>query len=328
MNKTISFLAISNCILLLYGCYVYTTNGNIKRFPTQLMELIEPDKTRIKNKCKWLSVSSENLRICIFGSEQSNTKLIIYGDSHAEALYDELNQLLLEREIKGIFLQNDNCILPKIEDVKNNLQKINCEKSLQGIAQVMREENPSYTMISLRWTYRIYPLINNSNRIFDNKEGGIERGNSVIRNAIKKTTVELDQNKQDNLYSLLDILLVENGRTFIIYQVPEVGWNVPMLNFKNYLNGNFGVDITTSKNVYIQRTSVIKKWLDEYVKKRAIDKIEPENIFCNHEYYPERCVAQYKNQPYYYDDNHLSNMGAKKLLNAFSKELDADKNRN
>ena len=58
--------------------------------------------------------------------------------------------------------------------------------------------------------------------------------------------------KSENLYSLLDMLLAKNGRTFIIYQVPEVGWNVPMLNFKNFLNGNLGDDITTSKNVFIQ----------------------------------------------------------------------------
>jgi len=52
---------------------------------------------------------------------------------------------------------------------------------------------------------------------------------------------------------------------------------------------------------------------DEYEKNKKFISIKPELIFCD-SFVRNRCVAQYQTIPFYFDDDHLSDVGARLVV--------------
>ncbi len=101
----------------------------------------------------------------------------------------------------------------------------------------------------------------------------------------------------------------------LVYPIPEVGWNVPAYaaRLKAHSVGSTN-DLTTSHQLFIERNKRAYEALDDIGEHPNLIRIKPENILCN-TYVKGRCVAQIDGVPLYSDDDHLSNAGARLVVN-------------
>ena len=115
-----------------------------------------------------------------------------------------------------------------------------------------------------------------------------------------------------NLINSIRSMLDSGRRVVLIYPVPEMGWDVPSRLSKIYrVNHSISPpDASTSYSRFLERNKKAYDALDAIGQHQNLIRIKPENILCN-TYVKERCIAQLNGVSLYYDNNHLSDAGAR-----------------
>ena len=65
------------------------------------------------------------------------------------------------------------------------------------------------------------------------------------------------------------------------------------------------------------------KVFDTFSDKKALERVKPEKIFCGI-VEQDRCLVQHNGTPYYYDDDHLSDAGAKMVVSKIISSLNQE----
>ncbi|MEZ4576384.1 MAG: SGNH hydrolase domain-containing protein [Vampirovibrionales bacterium] len=80
--------------------------------------------------------------------------------------------------------------------------------------------------------------------------------------------------------------------------------------------------VSTDYAVFRQRVESSYALLDSIDHERVL-RVYPERIFCN-TYIKDRCATHDASQVFYFDDDHLSPAGAKRLADMLFKRIEAD----
>jgi hypothetical protein len=247
--------------------------------------------------------------------------MILWGDSHARALKDELHKEMLAQARSGIFVDGTTCIrTPGIYPQAANMQRraARCEEVQDRLFAYLKQQSPSEILVSMRWTLRLYPFPGAGERVgFDNGEGGRE-------SETPRTTVALDSTgawsaagagKAHAIEKLLD-RLAGLAPVTVLGPVPEVGWHVGNTNFKIMrLHGLPKPDINTSFERFQVRNQFILDVLGKATRKPGIRVVWPHQFLCDGTL-KHRCIAQADGTAFYSDDDHLSDIGARLMLDA------------
>ena len=112
-------------------------------------------------------------------------------------------------------------------------------------------------------------------------------------------------------------LLSAGKKVILVYPVPEAGWNVPDYLVRYYwatLDSAFHHSVaSTSYEVYKRRNQNTIDALDKIGIHKNLIRIYPDELFCNREI-SGRCITQKDDVIFYLDDNHLSNAGARIVI--------------
>ena len=114
-----------------------------------------------------------------------------------------------------------------------------------------------------------------------------------------------------------------NKEIIIIKSTPEMGWEIPTPLAKKLLN-NEKIDkkfLSINKKLFKDRNTYFNEFIDNIKQDLNLYVYDPEKIFCDQ----KRCFAFENNYPLFYDDDHLSSLGAKKLSKGLLKFI--EKNR-
>ena len=270
--------------------------------------------------CDWVAIAnSDEIKVCHFGKQDEPHPVILWGDSHAAALKDELHQNLLALGKSGVFVNGSTCIrtpgiYPKAADMEK--RAAHCEGLQKALYEFLEKQDPSAVLLSMRWTMRLYPVPGAGDRVgFDNGEGGRESetsrttlardetGSWTIAGSAKAAALETLFNKLNSLASLT-----------IVGPVPEVGWNVGDTNFKAMHLHNLSLpEINTSFLRFEERNQFIRGVLQRMEGKSGIQVVWPHKLLCNTTL-PGRCLAQSASTSFYGDDDHLSTAGVQLVL--------------
>jgi peptidoglycan/LPS O-acetylase OafA/YrhL len=306
--------AIGTAMFLGLAALGVQTSGFKSRLPGEMYSLVEPRKTNEKSACKRSQKQKigSGLKICEFGQLDSPRTLVLYGDSHAQALFTELDGALRKRNIRGVRIYNSACeVIPGLLSTLRQLNSAECERAHRALLQYVKD-HADYVVVAIRWTYKLYPVPGAVDELaFDNQEGGRELGAPPRRSYTEKYGARgvSAAGKVDALNEFLGEMAAASKRLILIYPIPEVGWDIPKYNFKRYLDGRVDPEITTAFEVFKRRNAFAEGVLNAFGSRDNLTRVRPEEIFCN-TYVQGRCVAQVNAIPLYYDDDHLSNAGS------------------
>jgi len=260
---------------------------------------------------------------CYFGAEGEKPPIYGMGDSHANMISRPLNDYAMKNGHSFYNMILSHC--PYVVDAwRVTGFKSKCEaEQMDKVRDYFEQLPPSIIVYTVRW-----PLYLNS-RHFDNGEGGVEHSLFYPLLASDKA------NKAGVTVDKLIVRTVEGlgkmGHTVIlVYPTPEVGWHVPK-TIKEKLNevpsspvgrkrrAFTKIDISTSYDVYKRRVSHSASILDR-IQSENVQRVYPHKLFCSEE--SGRCITHSDQEIYYYDDDHLSQAGAKLLVNEIGRSIE------
>jgi len=263
---------------------------------------------------------------CTFGDAGSGHVAVLYGDSHARAIAPELDGVFKEQHIKGVRLSADSCFaVPELFETRAASEKNirECQTAYANALSYVRD-NATDVIVASRWTFFLYPVPGEVDELnFDDQEGGIER-NSLQKMVALTSTGALDVGaaaKQAAVEHLLRDLSGLKKNLIVIAPVPEVGWDIAKLNW-SYFHANHELlpAISTRYDVYKTRNRLILSIFDRYRSDPDIHFVWPDRIFCD-TFIKDRCAAQFGTVPFYYDDDHLSDAGARFVVRDIMRTL-------
>ncbi len=318
-TKTLTIaLSVVALFMIILGVMGYKNNGFPQRFDEKTAEIanitISHDQLREDNVCFNFSLGAKLLN-CIKGNQNAQPKVMLLGDSHAASLTYALSQEFKSRGISFINQTKSSC-LPIIEIVQSPDK--GCSDFVISSLEKAKELKIETIILVARWSYYT------TEGGFDNKEGGVEERDSII-NSIEGTQFEtpIELRKSQILSKIrenIERLTSEGMKIILIYPIPQNGWTPSTKLAKAMLFNNSSDNISTSHKLFIEETKDIYHSFDNIDGNGNLFRIYPEKIFCNTKI-ENRCFATYSNLVYYYDDDHLSNDGAKLVVPEIIKNI-------
>ena len=182
--------------------------------------------------------------------------------------------------------------LKRINDKEINK---NCEKFNNLNNEIIKQKNIKNIILLSNW-----PAYTNKGR-FDNGLGGID-----------KEFVTYDFNGEKNFeyffYKQLETFHNLNSSVYLIFPIPEAGWDVKRLDERMKSRNKEQINISIPFENYIKRNNEIHK-IFENVKNENIKKIYSYKFFCLN-FIKDRCVNKFENKLLYRDKDHLSHYGS------------------
>jgi len=329
-RKKIFILSIIFSVgFILFGVFGSLTNGMKFRFDPQYLDLITAAKTRsfgehlcIKNVQK---LESDFASQCVL-APGNNRYAFLYGDSHADALMREAKNAFKEAGVGLIFASKPAC--PPILGVyrRDQVDPIKCvEHNNRSFDFVLNNKSIDYVILTARWTLGI------EGQRFNNLEGGIESGSSPHLDIISDDKYLYHKNYEHTesltkaYINSISRFLEAGKKVILIYPVPEAGWNVPDYIFKAYIRSRSSINdinfASTAYSVFIDRNSKTIDTLDRVQSSEGLFRVLPEKLFCN-SVVSGRCITHQNGTIYYRDDDHLSDAGARLLIQEVLKYIE------
>ena len=302
-------------LFMVLGGVLVATQGLPQRWPQQTQQLIEPAKSRVEG-CPAVDAW---LHVCPIGQAGKPGVVALLGDSHAYALASALDERLTQDGLSGYVVHTD-ChpiagLFDSREPVTPERQAFCAEADRMLLAFISRPDIRS-VLVAIRWTARLYPMdASIDTPAFDNGEGGAERDYPYRRNLAADAMGQLHDAAAAKAAALTSYLarLASLKTTVVLDPVPEVGWTPPRLNLLAVASGGSPpAEMSTAWARYQTRNATAIKLLHT-VQTPSLRHSLPQALLCN-TVIPGRCMVQANGLLYYADDDHLSMLGARRVV--------------
>lgn len=308
------FILSAICIILFiaYAMFLYKNNGFLSRLEVRLQNILSvKDEHSSYRKCQ--STTSRTIELkdaCVIGNK-NNVRIALLGDSHATAISQELEAVVNAEGMGFTMLTYSGCsLIPGL--VRYEKKKNNCHLYSEKVFNYLSGSSKEEILIILaRW-----PLYA-SGKSFDNEEGGLETNEYFMVDHDEPMGKSQDRETRvlnQYVYGINQYLKL-NKKIILFYPVPEAGWNVPDTLAKLYLKNGFinASDGSTNSDIQKKRMKKVVEALDSLGEHPNLRRIYPMNYFCDVDI-PGRCIVHKNDRALYSDDDHLSNFGAKIVL--------------
>ena len=246
--------------------------------------------------------------LCVYG-DQANLDVAIWGDSHANALAAGLGGQLQERK-RGLVEVTFNGCFPVL-GIRYLARLTGCDEFNDAAFEYLINNNQIKTVIlHARWAAHM------EGEGFDNGRGGKDQVADLI---IEGPGGERDRKAlfQRQLPETVKGLLDAGKRVVLLYSIPEMGWHVPeRLMRQLWLEGDES-DIKIARTLIDDRIRSSDVLLDGLPAYPDLVRVRPVEILCD----TTICPGSDQGIPLYFDDDHLSKIGARRLANAIAGQL-------
>ncbi|MEE4250589.1 MAG: acyltransferase family protein [Alcanivoracaceae bacterium] len=235
-----------------------------------------------------------------------DARVLVFGDSHANALVRGLDKLLDSGRIGVTQFTNSAC--QPIAGVSRDGRVDRCSLLNDAILDYVLGDGPEQIIVMAgRW-----PLAFEGSR-FDNGEGGLEKGRSAAAYPLGEDSrmdeVARRQSVAEKVHEQVNALLSSGKHVVLVYPVPEAGWHVPNLMLKHGME-EFPPDFASTRHQrFVERAGPVMAVLDDIGEHPRLHRVRPHEWLCDHDV-PGRCITQREGIPLYKDDHHLSLHGS------------------
>ena len=231
--------------------------------------------------------------------QRENTqKVILIGDSHANALVYNLNEKMKENDLS--FFRYPTIMY--IKHFKHIIERYN-DRFIQenkNIDNFLKKNSNLIVIFHQRWSWQLDQLY------FDNKEVITEYSKLTHEERIRKSLMS-------QIKSIIDM----GHKLILVYPVPRMNFIPDKLLYKKHLfESNFFKNpvpiLSSSYETYKNDNKLIFKILDT-IQSPNIYRVYPNKLFCDNQI-KKKCVANDENNIFYYDENHLTIQGSKLIV--------------
>jgi len=251
--------------------------------------------------------------LCMIGDISVNPTIALIGDSHASAISYELDKALQDRKI-SIYRFTKNSCPPAIGFQSDDYE--DCWRHIDNTLKIIDEKEIKTVILFARWSYYI------NDDSYDNNMGGIEEMAARFTILPVPLSANISERRQAILSSykqFIDELLSNDIKIIVIGPVPVHGWDIPKRAIKNSIHRNYlGVELLPFK-IYEERNINVINIFEDYSRRGVIDYIDSSKVFCSDNKFCD--PINILNESLYYDGDHLSDQGAKALINEFINQL-------
>lgn len=297
------------------GAALVASHGLPQRWPAQVRPLIDPPKTHIEG----CPAVDHWLHVCRIGQAGRTGQIVLLGDSHAYAIASALDERLAQTGKAGYVVHTACHPIAGIFDNREPTTPARiayCAEAQRRLLAFVGQPEITGVLVAVRWTARLYPLGSEIDApAFDNHEGGIERDLPYRRNLALDANGQITDAAPAKAQALAAYLtsLAALKPTVVLDPVPEAGWVPPRINLQAMVAGGAPPEvISTAWSRYQQRNAAAIGLLHA----APIPQLQhscPQALLCNARL-AGRCVVQAQGALYYADDDHLSMLGARLVV--------------
>ncbi|NBW99111.1 acyltransferase [bacterium] len=296
-------VAIVSLSLLLLGIAGVRNEGFPQRMRNQKLKTLSNHLEDNKS----FPIPLSNVQAYRVGQLKKPSGLAFLGDSHANYLLDALSEQLKTRNTSAIVITESFCA-PLIQFGTDSPERNpGCKTSMSRAIEWVLAQREIKTVVlfaewaayteGFRWTAP--KPVSYSESLAPNLD--IKKNPEIFSSALKRT---------------VQLLLDSGKKVMIIKGTPEYQVDI-LTHFKQAILWDSSLALPNHKILtqtqYVRRNINAEQAFNQ-LKKETVRFVEPGQIFCPQmecEYISEG------KEPYYMDDNHLSKVGAHKLLDAF-----------
>jgi len=325
-NQVMAFSGVCVSLIVAFGLTGHFTGGFPSRYNANVIAVAKAAQEHRERppQCD-ATYGKPNIlnSACSLGSKTTPTGVLI-GDSHADAIAIALGESLEQKHLEFKDVSFPGCP-PVVNLYKKENDDLNCYAyNTEVLKELKNDQSLEYVVIVSRWTMGLDghgENLNNSGRNgngFDNEEGGIEflwRPRDLSVEGQDKASDELQKRQflQRRYADTVLEYLKANKKVILVYPIPETGWDVPAYLSKALLFDHpklNAADGSTSYNIYKKRNTEATRILDSIGEHKNLIRVRPDQLLCS-TFVKDRCITQLDGVPLYFDDDHLSNAGAR-----------------
>ncbi len=240
---------------------------------------------------------------CTLGENKKDISFVVFGDSHALSLLDAFDSASINRKLSGAFVGISGCTpFLGVYALRNDQNEKNCNLLNERVFNFIEENNIQTLILVARWSY--YTDGGYSGNDFSYiglKESDIkskEKSREAFKYGLQKTLQEY--NKKGVKVVILSDVPQQNYDPQNIYERVESSPG----NEKNGILNKYSVKIEDYKKL----NKFANNLFESNSSKLYFYKID--NILCDNNV----CPIGTENVSYYFDDDHLSIIGARRLI--------------
>lgn len=302
-------------MIIVFGAIAVDFASKVARLPSD----VESVANEVHNKynridsCSGVSGKTNQPVDCYYDeSHKSSLGIIAIGDSHTYALFTALGAAAHNYNFNALHWAQSACPFiigaehyPERYDKKCSVFNENVIRSLEKFPGVP-------VVLVARWNASIHgqnEMQNSHSNISFSKENS--KGSSM--QLIYKDEGFLEAFEADFIETVCQ--LKKDREVFIVRPIPEIGINVPDRLSRNIIFGKNEGDIKISRAEYDSRSHLVWKVQDKAAQICGAQILDPLPYLCDSEY----CYGSRNQFPLYFDDDHLSEYGNKRLIPMFEK---------
>lgn len=308
------------------GSIVFVAAGVVGRVQQGFPERFPPDLARLANfkidnasqrdnACSPSQATDAREGECTLGNAQRIVGVLL-GDSHAEMLWQPLHAQLSEQGI-GLLSRTGGACPPLRGLYRVDLDLADRCTVFNETTWSRLQAHPEWKTIvlSARWTIYL------ERSHYDNGEGGHEAGKPVVLGVVQygRRIHQPEEARRSLLLKRytdgIQALLATGRQVILVYPTPEVGWEIPTFYWKSRMFNGLPESgtITHSHAAFSERNRAVITALDAVGEHPNLVRIRPDHLLCNAGG-SGRCLAVERGQLLYADDDHLSNLGAARVV--------------
>jgi hypothetical protein len=298
--------AVGSCVLLLMGFAGYIAKGFPTRWDPHVLMVASMNKSHIKELyaggCH-LKRSDVTLKACVRGDSTLRPSYAIWGDSHAGALVHELEKSFAESGLSFVQYTKDDC--PASLGMYVHVNR-SCEELTKLTMRDIEDKGIETVIVASRWLQYVErggdgQFLNATT----NKGGSHPEARRILASYVEA----------------IRSLLRAGHRVILIYPVPESEWDIPKSMTKLLISNDLEpFSLTSESSGVSQRLSKVEETFDGLGDHPSLLRVRPEKILCD-TYKRGSCVTHFNDVPLYFDNEHLSNTGARLVVERIFKEI-------
>ena len=298
------FMIITGLTTMAFSGFPGRIDANVARFASAKEDIdLDTDKCFQGNNMELLKKDE----LCRIGNTgKANVDFILWGDSHADAIYPAIKSMASRSGLQGVFTGSPAC--PPMLGVNRLHEGKFCAKFNAAVVNYIKRKQIKTVILAARWDVNIlgrtdYELQRDAEQIYlqddESTDISLAENSSAFERGITRLFRDLQQN---------------GNRIWLVLQVPNTGLKTPYYLARKALLEKQPEEVRLDLAQMMKRHQTVLNLFTKMQKDFDFNLIDPAGFLC----IKANCLIAYQGYSLYRDDDHLSKDGALLLQDIFS----------